>query len=153
MRLASFQVNGRASYGAVTGSGIVDLGRKLGSKYPTLLDLIRGQGLADARAAAGGAPDHALNDVTLKPPVPGAEKIICVGINYADRNAEYKDNRQASKYPNLFVRFPGSFVGHDEALVRPKVSDKLDYEGEIALVIGREGRNVPREKALDMVAG
>jgi len=153
MRLASFQVNGRASYGAVTGSGIVDLGRKLGSKYPTLLDLIRAQRVADARAAAGGAPDHALKDVTLAPPGPGAEKIICVGINYADRNAEYKDNRQASKYPNLFVRFPGSFVGHDEALVRPKVSEKLDYEGEIALVIGREGRNVPREKALDMVAG
>jgi 2-keto-4-pentenoate hydratase/2-oxohepta-3-ene-1,7-dioic acid hydratase in catechol pathway len=153
MRLASFQVNGRATYGAVTGSGIVDLGRKLGSKYPTLLDLIRTQGLADAKTAAGGTPDHALKDVTLKPPVPGAEKIICVGINYADRNAEYKDNRQASNYPNLFVRFPGSFVGHDEALVRPKVSEKLDYEGEIALVIGREGRNVPREKALDMVAG
>jgi 2-keto-4-pentenoate hydratase/2-oxohepta-3-ene-1,7-dioic acid hydratase in catechol pathway len=153
MRLASFQVNGRASYGAVTGSGVVDLGRKLASKYPTLLDLIRAQGLADARAAAGGTADHALKDVTLEPPVPGAEKIICVGINYADRNAEYKDNRQASKYPNLFVRFPGSFVGHDEALVRPKVSEKLDYEGEVALVIGREGRNVPRETALDMVAG
>jgi 2-keto-4-pentenoate hydratase/2-oxohepta-3-ene-1,7-dioic acid hydratase in catechol pathway len=156
MRLATYEVNGRVSYGAVTGSGVVDLGRKL--KAPTLLDLIRAQaigaaGAGEVRAAATAKADHALNDITLLPPLPGAEKIICVGINYADRNAEYKDNRQASKYPNLFVRFPGSFVGHDQPLVRPKVSDKLDYEGEIVLVIGREGRNVPRERALDLVAG
>src|SRR5687768_12095111 len=117
MRLASFQVNGRVSYGALTGGGIVDLGRKLGGKYPTLLDLIRAQGFGDARAAAAGAADHMLEDLSLLPPLPGAEKIICVGINYADRNAEYKDNRQGSKYPNLFVRFPGSFVGHDQPLV------------------------------------
>jgi len=152
LRLATFKAGGRVSYGAVTDGGIIDLGRKL-TKYPTLLDVLRAGALGEARAAAGGAADHALKDIALLPPVPGAEKIICVGINYADRNAEYKDNRQASKYPNLFVRFPGSFVGHDEALVRPKVSDKLDYEGEVALVIGREGRNVPREKALSMVFG
>jgi 2-keto-4-pentenoate hydratase/2-oxohepta-3-ene-1,7-dioic acid hydratase in catechol pathway len=151
MRLATFEVNGRSSYGAVTDSGVIDLGRKL--KHPTLLDLLRAQALGEAKKAATGAADHALKDVKLQPPVPNAEKIICVGINYADRNAEYNDNRQASKYPNLFVRFPGSFVGHNQALVRPKVSEKLDYEGEIALVIGREGRNVARERALDMVAG
>jgi 2-keto-4-pentenoate hydratase/2-oxohepta-3-ene-1,7-dioic acid hydratase in catechol pathway len=151
MRLATFEVNGRTSYGAVTDSGVIDLSRKL--KHATLLDLLRAQALDEAKKAATGAADHALKDVVLQPPVPNAEKIICVGINYADRNAEYKDNRQASKYPNLFVRFPGSFVGHDQALVRPKVSDKLDYEGEVVLVIGREGRNVPRERALDMVAG
>jgi 2-keto-4-pentenoate hydratase/2-oxohepta-3-ene-1,7-dioic acid hydratase in catechol pathway len=150
MRLATFSVNGRTSYGAVTHNGIVDLGRKL--KYPTLLDLIRAGAIGEARAAAGPA-DHALDAVTLLPPVPGAEKIICVGINYADRNAEYADNRQQGKYPNLFVRFPGSFVGHNGALVRPKVSEKLDYEGEIVLVIGREGRHIPRERALDHVAG
>jgi 2-keto-4-pentenoate hydratase/2-oxohepta-3-ene-1,7-dioic acid hydratase in catechol pathway len=151
MRLATFRVNGRTSYGAVTGNGIVDLGRKL--KYPSLLDLIRAGAIGEARAAATGPADHALKDVTLLPPVAGAEKIICVGINYADRNAEYSDNRQQGKYPNLFVRFPGSFVGHDQALVRPKVSEKLDYEGEIVLVIGREGRHIPRERALDLVVG
>ena len=93
MRLASFQVNGRASYGAVTGSSIVDLGRKLAGKYPALLDLIRAQAFGEARAAAAGAADHALEDLTFLPPLPGGEKIICVGINYADRNAEYSDNR------------------------------------------------------------
>src|SRR5512133_732144 len=151
MRLATFAVNGRVSYGAVTGAGIVDLGRQIGGQYPTLVDLLRADALDAARSVAGA--DHALEDVTLLPPLPGGEKIICVGINYADRNAEYRDDRQQSKYPNLFVRFPGSFVGHEQPLVRPKVSEKLDYEGEIALVIGREGRNVPRERARDMIGG
>jgi 2-keto-4-pentenoate hydratase/2-oxohepta-3-ene-1,7-dioic acid hydratase in catechol pathway len=151
MHLATFSVNGRKSYGVVAGDGIVDLGKL--TKYPTLLDLMRAGAIDEARAAATGSADHALDAVTLLPPVPQPEKIICVGINYADRNAEYSDNRQQGKYPNLFVRFPGSFVGHGEALVRPKVSEKLDYEGEIVLVIGREGRNIPRERALDHVMG
>jgi len=145
-------VKGRVSYGAVSDAGIVDLGRRL-TKYPALVDLLRAGALDEARSAGADKPDHALTDVEFLPPLPGAEKIICVGINYADRNAEYKDNRQQSKYPNLFVRFPGSFVGHGQPLVRPKVSDKLDYEGEVVLVIGRQGRNVPREQALAMVAG
>jgi 2-keto-4-pentenoate hydratase/2-oxohepta-3-ene-1,7-dioic acid hydratase in catechol pathway len=152
MRLATFAVKGRVSYGAVTDAGIVDLGRRL-TKYPALIDLIRADALGEAKRAAAAKPDHALADVELLPPLPGAEKIICVGINYADRNAEYGDNRQQSKYPNLFVRFPGSFVGHGQPLVRPKVSERLDYEGEIVLVIGRAGRNVPREGALAMIAG
>lgn len=152
MRLATFSVNGRVSYGAVTDAGVVDLGRRL-TKYPALVDLIRADALGEAQRATTTQADHALADVELLPPLPGAEKIICVGINYADRNAEYADNRQQSKYPNLFVRFPGSFVGHGQPLVRPKVSDKLDYEGEIVLVIGREGRNVPRERALAMIGG
>ncbi|MFL6975525.1 MAG: fumarylacetoacetate hydrolase family protein [Xanthobacteraceae bacterium] len=152
MRLATFSVNGRISYGAVTDVGVVDLGRRL-TKYPALVDLIRADALGEAQRGATTQADHALADVEFLPPLPGAEKIICVGINYADRNAEYADNRQQSKYPNLFVRFPGSFVGHGQPLVRPKVSEKLDYEGEIVLVIGREGRNVPRERALAMIGG
>ena len=152
MRLATFSVNGRISYGAVTDAGVVDFGRRL-TKYPALVDLIRADALGEAQRATTTQADHALADVELLPPLPGAEKIICVGINYADRNAEYADNRQQSKYPNLFVRFPGSFVGHGQPLVRPKASDKLDYEGEIVLVIGRQGRNVPRERALAMIGG
>jgi 2-keto-4-pentenoate hydratase/2-oxohepta-3-ene-1,7-dioic acid hydratase in catechol pathway len=153
MRLATFRINQHISYGAVTDRGIIDFRQKLGAKYPALVDLLRAGALGEAQAAAHGDPHHALKDVALLPPLPGAEKIICVGINYADRNAEYKDNRQQSKYPNLFVRFPGSFVGHEAPLVRPKASDKLDYEGEIVLVIGREGRHIARERALEHVAG
>ena len=152
MRLATFKADGRISYGAVTDGGIVDLGRRL-AKYPTLLDLLRAQAIAAARAAASAAPDHHVRAVELLPPIPAPDKIICVGINYPDRGAEYKDGREAPKYPNLFCRFPTSLVGSGQPIVRPKVSDRLDYEGEVVLVIGREGRHVPRESALSMIGG
>jgi 2-keto-4-pentenoate hydratase/2-oxohepta-3-ene-1,7-dioic acid hydratase in catechol pathway len=152
MKLASFKVDGRNSFGAVVGAGIIDLGRKL-PKYSTLVDLLRAQALPEARAAATGQPDHRLEDVTLLPPVLAPDKIICVGINYPERSAEYKDGREAPKYPNLFCRFPTSLVGSGQPIVRPKVSDKFDYEGEVLLVIGKEGRHVPRESALSMIAG
>ena len=152
MRLASFRLNGRTSYGAVTDGGIIDLGRKL-SKYPTLLEVFRAQAMAEARAAATGPADCQLKDVELLPPIPAPDKNICVGINYPDRSAEYKDGREAPKYPNLFCRFPTSLVGAEAPIVRPKVSDKFDYEGEIVLVIGKEGRHVPREQALGMIGG
>src|SRR3954452_6707135 len=109
MRLASFSVNGRTSYGVVTDSGIIDLGKKL--KYPTLLDVFRAGAGAEARAAAGGAADHQMKDAELLRPITTPEKIICVAINYPERSAEYKDNREQPKSPNLFCRFPGSLVG------------------------------------------
>ncbi len=156
-RLASFRIRGRNSFGAVIDAGMVDLGGRLGGKYRSALEVIRAgeQGLTDARAASAARfADYRLDEVEFLPPVPGAEKIICVGINYPDRAAEYKDApRETPKYPNLFVRFPDSLVGHGQALVKPKVSDKFDYEGEIVLVIGREGRAVPREQATGMIYG
>ena len=97
--------------------------------------------------------DYRLSEVEFLPPVLAPEKIICVGINYPERSAEYKDGREKPKYPNLFVRFPDSLVGHQQPLVRPKASEKFDYEGEIVLVIGRQARNVPREQALSLVYG
>jgi 2-keto-4-pentenoate hydratase/2-oxohepta-3-ene-1,7-dioic acid hydratase in catechol pathway len=154
MRLATFSVTGKHSYGAVIGSGVVDLGARIGNKYPTLIELIRARALHEAKSVAENTvPDHRLDQVQLLPPVPGAEKILCVGINYPERSAEYKDAREKPKYPNLFVRFPGSLVGHEEPILRPKVSEQFDYEGEIVLVIGKEGRNVPRERALEHVFG
>ena len=154
MRLASFKVNGRPSYGAVTDGGIIDLGRKL-TKYPTLLDVFRAEAIGEARAAATGQADHRLADVEMLPPLLAPEKIICVGINYPERATEYKDRAAAEKpkYPNLFCRFPGSLVGHGAPIVRPKVSEKFDYEGEIVLVIGREGRHVPQDRALGLIGG
>ncbi|MEA2939379.1 MAG: hypothetical protein QOC56_2883 [Alphaproteobacteria bacterium] len=152
MRLASFKTKGRASYGAVTDGGIVDLGSRL-QNHPTLLDVFRAGAMAQARAAAGGAVDHALADVEFLPPIPAPEKIICVGINYPERNAEYKDSREPPKYPNLFCRFPPSLVGHGQPIVRPKVSDKFDYEGEVVLVIGKAGRHIPTERALSHIGG
>jgi 2-keto-4-pentenoate hydratase/2-oxohepta-3-ene-1,7-dioic acid hydratase in catechol pathway len=151
MRLASFRANGRISYGAVVGDGLIDLGRKL--KYPGLLELFRAGALGEARAAATGPADVAIKDVQLLPPILTPEKHICVGINYPDRSAETKDGREAPKYPNLFCRFASSLVGSGQSIVRPKVSDKFDYEGEIVLVIGRVGRHVPQDRALSMIGG
>jgi 2-keto-4-pentenoate hydratase/2-oxohepta-3-ene-1,7-dioic acid hydratase in catechol pathway len=153
MRFATFSVKGKTSYGLVDGDDITDLGARIGDNYPTLLDLIRVWGSRDVRLERVGKSDFKLNEVQLLPPIPGADKIICVGINYPERNAEYKDGKEPPKYPNLFVRFPGSLVGHEQPILRPKVSEKFDYEGEIVLVIGKEGRNVPRERALEHVFG
>jgi 2-keto-4-pentenoate hydratase/2-oxohepta-3-ene-1,7-dioic acid hydratase in catechol pathway len=156
-RLTSFRVHGRNSFGAVTDAGMVDLGGRLGGRYRSALDVIRAgeQGLIDARAASATRfADYRLEEVEFLPPVLQPEKIICVGINYPERAEEYKDApREKPKYPNLFVRFPGSLVGHGQAVVKPAISDKFDYEGEIVLVIGREGRNVPREKANGLIYG
>jgi 2-keto-4-pentenoate hydratase/2-oxohepta-3-ene-1,7-dioic acid hydratase in catechol pathway len=153
MRLASYNVRNRSSYGAVVGDGVVDLRLRFGPRYPTLVDLLRGDALNQARAELRGVrPDYALADVELLPPLVAPEKILCIGINYANRNADFGDP-DIPKYPSMFFRAPTSLVAHSKPLVRPKVSDQLDYEGEIALVIGRAGRHVPRERALEHVAG
>ena len=151
MKLATFSAGGRTSYGAVVGDGIVDLAMRL--SHPTLLDLLRAGALGEAKVAAGEKPDVALADATLHPPVHAPEKILCIGVNYANRNEEYKDGSEQAKYPSMFFRTPGSFVGSGEPLVKPSVTQQFDYEGEIALVIGREGRRIPKEKAHEHIAG
>src|SRR5207302_276285 len=147
MKLASFKAGSRTSYGAVTDGGIIDLGRKL-TQYPTLLDLFRAQALAQARAAATGRPDYQIKDVEMLPPILAPEKNICVGINYPDRSAEYKDGRDAPKYPNLFCRFPSLLVGTDQLIVRPKFWDKLVYEGKSGLVICCDARHFTLERVV-----
>jgi 5-carboxymethyl-2-hydroxymuconate isomerase len=151
MRFASFRHGIRESWGMIAADGVVDLG--VGPcAFASLLDAIRAGGLEDC-ASLARKPDYSFEDITFLPPVRSPDKIICVGVNYANRNAEYKDESAAPKYPSLFVRFPGSFVGHKQPLVRPRLSHKLDYEGEIVLVIGKAGRAIPRDRALDMICG
>jgi 2-keto-4-pentenoate hydratase/2-oxohepta-3-ene-1,7-dioic acid hydratase in catechol pathway len=153
MRLASFTIRGRPSYGAVIGDGIVDLRVRFGGRFASLLDLLRGQGLEEAKATVAGVRvDYPLSDVTLLLPVTAPEKILCIGINYANRNKDY-DEAEIPKYPSMFFRVPGSLAGHGQAIVRPKVSEQFDYEGEIAIVIGLEGRHIAREAALAHIAG
>jgi 2-keto-4-pentenoate hydratase/2-oxohepta-3-ene-1,7-dioic acid hydratase in catechol pathway len=133
---------------------MIDLGRRLSPHYPNLLQLLRADAIGAAKSVAADATaDHALADIQWEPPVLGGEKFLCIGVNYADRNAEYKDGSEAPKYPSMFFRVPGSLVGHGQAIVRPKVSQQLDYEGEIAIVIGRGGRHISRERALGHIAG
>ena len=152
-RLATFTADGVTKYGAVTDRGIVDLSARFGKNYPTLREAIADRAL-DKLAEAGTkhAPDIALDAIAWQPPIPAPEKIICIGVNYPDRNAEYKDGSDAPKYPSMFMRTPRSFVGHDVPLVRPHISQQLDYEGEAVLVIGKTGRHISEAKALDHIA-
>ncbi len=152
-RLATYSVNGSTRYGAVLDGGIVDLSARFGTKYPTLREVITAGALMKLAEDAGRlAPDHAPEAVTWLPPIPSPEKIICIGVNYPDRNAEYKDGTDAPKYPSMFMRTPRSFVGHDTPLVRPRASVQLDYEGELVIVIGKPGRHIPESASLDHIA-
>ena len=152
MRLASYNLRGRPSFGAVVGDGIVDLRARL-SRFATLLEVFRAQALDQAKAAiAGVRPDVPLTEVELLPPLPAPEKILCIGINYANRERDY-DFAEPPKYPSMFYRAPNSVVGSGSTLIRPKISEQLDYEGEIAMVIGRECKHVPKESALSVIAG
>lgn len=154
MKLLRFTENdsvGNARIGVLEESGIVEL-----KGIQSLEELLANDDFLDvvqAAIKAGGNQRIALEAVRLLPPMTRPEKIWCIGVNYQERNEEYKDNSELPKYPSLFVRNTGSFVGHDGALVRPRVSEQLDYEGELVLVIGKKGRHIPRENALDHVAG
>ena len=154
MRLLSYILDGEPRYGAAADGGVVDLSRRIGRDCPDLKSLIARDGLELARKAiAGEKPDHALDQLTLLPPISSPEKLWCIGVNYMDRNAEYKDNSDLPKYPSLFVRSPSSVVGSGQPIEKPKVSDELDYEGELVLVIGKQGRHIPREKAWSHIFG
>jgi len=153
MKLASYIVRGRESFGAVMGEGVVDLKTRLAPKYSDIVDLLRAGGIRAALAASHDVrADFPLSELTLLPPVVHPEKILCIGINYANRNADYGD-QDAPKYPSIFYRAASSLVAHGKPIVRPRESEQLDYEGEIALVIGRSGRRIPQDEALDHVAG
>lgn len=153
MKLASYKVRGRESFGAIVGDGVVDLKTRLAPNFPSLLDLLRDGGLPAAREAAQGVrADFSQSEIELLKPVVNPEKILCIGINYSDRNADFGDP-EVPKYPSMFFRVPNSLVAHGQPIIRPRESEQLDYEAEIALVVGRAGRRIRREDALDHVAG
>ncbi len=152
-RLLSFTAEGRARWGAVSGDRVVDLSARYGDNYPNLRGVIEAEALLRlADISAGLEADYALADIRYDIPLPSPEKIICVGVNFPDRNAEYKDGQEAPPNPSLFIRFPRSFTGHDRALIRPPESLQLDYEGEIVVVIGKTGRRIPEAAALEHIA-
>jgi 2-keto-4-pentenoate hydratase/2-oxohepta-3-ene-1,7-dioic acid hydratase in catechol pathway len=153
MRLISFEHAGKESYGAIKDMAVVDLGRRL-ARARTLRDLIAGGLVDEAEAiAARENGDIALDAVRVERPIPVPGKVLCIGINYRDRNAEYKDGSEQPKHPSVFVRFPSSFVAHGAPLMRPPETKQFDYEGEIVLVIGRSGRRIARERAMEHVFG
>ena len=152
-RFVSFSVGGKSGYGLVSGSGLIDLSKRYASTWPTLREVIEASALVRLADEAGGLPaDISLDDIRFEIPVPAPEKIICVGVNFPDRNEEYKDGQAAPSNPSLFIRFPRSFTGHGQPLIRPPESPQLDYEGEIVIVIGKGGRRIPEASALDHIA-
>jgi len=151
MRLASFRTAQGASYGAVTNQGIVDLGRRLGNRYSDLRTLLERDGLEEARKATGSAADYKESDVTWLPVIPNPDKIVCVGLNYEEHRQE--TGRDKTEQPALFLRLAESQVGHRQPILRPRESKNLDYEAEIAVVIGRAGRRISQKDSWNHIAG
>lgn len=151
MRFLTFNINDKQSWGMSDGKSVTDLGARLGHD---LKHWITANSLPQVMDKAEGFDtDYSIDEIEFDLPVPNPEKIVCIGVNYANRNAEYKDNSDLPGYPSVFLRYPDSFTGHGQNLVRPPESDKLDYEGEIVLVIGKGGRRIPQETALEHIAG
>ena len=152
MRLTSFVRNGVPSYGCIVDDEIVDLGRHFGVRAPDLKALIASGLLREAEVYAGAAEERLqLADLQLLPVIPNPGRIVCVGLNYHDHVAE--TGRLVTAHPTLFLRTPESQAAHGEELLLPAESSQLDYEGEIAIVVGKPGRRIELERAMEHVAG
>ncbi|MFN4165899.1 MAG: fumarylacetoacetate hydrolase family protein [Ferrovibrio sp.] len=152
MKVVSFVRNGKSSYGVVSGDGIVDVGAKLGGKYADLVAVLKAGALAEVESAAKGVTaDMKLDGTTLLPVVPNPGKIVCVGVNYDEHRREM--GREPPGHPTIFVRFPESQVAHNQPLLKPAESDKLDYEAELAVIIGKRGYKVSENDAFSIIAG
>ena len=152
MKLISFERDGRAGFGAVVDGGVVDLDAALDGRYADLQALLAADALGQARSALQGRqPDFALDSVVLLPVIPNPGKIWCCGLNYGEHVRE--TNREITEQPTFFLRVADSQVGHGQAIVRPKESQQLDYEAEIAVIIGKPGRRIAEADAWDHIAG
>ena len=154
MRLVNFAIDGYRSFGSIRDGGVIDLKARLRSAATDLIAFMRAGGLSAARDVdASAGPDHALKDVKLLKPADRDTRYFCIGVNYPDRNEEYKDGSERPKYPSIFMRTHSSFCAHEEPIVRPRESEQLDYEGEIVLVLGRGGRRIAQAQALAHICG
>lgn len=151
MKLLSYRHGGQDCYGIATDDGVIDATRSLGDRFPDLKAALAG-GMADLAALAeGGTVDHGLDEIEFLPTIPNPDKIVCVGLNYATHIKE--TGRSDSDYPVLFTRFANTQIGHQQPMIRPKNSDIFDYEGEMAVIIGKAGRHIAPERAFDHIAG
>ena len=151
MRWLSFLRQGRESFGYVTadGAGVVDVGSR--SDHADLKSAIAAADLSGLAATSGDVADLALSEVDYLPTITRPDKILCVGLNYKAHQEE--TGRGGEGFPTIFVRFAAAQIGHEQPMVRPFESNTLDFEGEIALVIGKPGRRIKRAHALEHVAG
>jgi 2-keto-4-pentenoate hydratase/2-oxohepta-3-ene-1,7-dioic acid hydratase in catechol pathway len=154
LKLINFRAEGRESVGALGSQGIIDLGARLGHEVTDALTFIRSGLMGPARSiAASDQSDYALADVQILKPVGRDTRYFCIGVNYPERNEEYKDGSERPKYPSLFMRSHTSLTAHGEPILRPRESEQLDYEGEIVVLIGAGGRRIKPETALSHVFG
>jgi 2-keto-4-pentenoate hydratase/2-oxohepta-3-ene-1,7-dioic acid hydratase in catechol pathway len=151
MKFASFEIDGRTSWGLVEGEAIADLGAVLRERFHDLKSAIAANALAEAAASATKATRHALSDITWLPVIPNPDKILCIGLNYEMHRKE--TGRAEVENPTVFARFANSQTGHLSDIIRPRVSTDLDFEGELALVIGKAGRYIARQDAWAHIAG
>ena len=152
MKLLSFEVQGSQRFGVWVAGGVVDMTQRLGGRFPDLLSVLQADALPEIAAALEGAkPDFALERITFLPVIPQPPKIICIGINYEEHRSEI--GREPSLKPPVFARFSNSQVGHLGTIPLPPESEKLDYEGEIAVIIGKAGRRIPSDQVWKHVAG
>jgi 2-keto-4-pentenoate hydratase/2-oxohepta-3-ene-1,7-dioic acid hydratase in catechol pathway len=151
MKFVSYRVGDRDSYGLVVGDGVVDLGKRLPGAKSTLKGLIASGELASAKKFATEKPDHKLAVIEFCPVIPDPDKILAIGLNYATHIKE--TGRDTPKQPMVFFRYPNACVGHLQPMIRPKASERLDFEGELALIIGAGGRHIPKARAFDHIAG
>ena len=149
--LISFIYEGSHRFGSVEGERVTDLSADFAGRFANL-SAAANAGALDELFMAKGQATLALDEVKLLAPLGAPGKIVCVGVNFPDRNAEYRDGQASQLNPSLFVRFPSGFVGHGDDLVRPPESEQLDYEGEIAIVVGRAGRRIAEADAWDHIA-
>ncbi len=152
MKFISYTQEGAPGFGAVVDGGVVGLTNRLAPDLKSLKQALQNALLADAsHYVAGRPPEFAWSDLSLLPVIPDPGKILCIGLNYETHRAETR--RPDVAYPTIFTRFADSQVAHRQALIKPAVSDHLDYEGELAVIIGRAGRNIEESRALAHVAG
>jgi 2-keto-4-pentenoate hydratase/2-oxohepta-3-ene-1,7-dioic acid hydratase in catechol pathway len=151
MRLATFKVGETATWGTIEGESALDLGSVLGDRFPDLKSLIAQGGYREAQDASASAPRYSLEDLEWLPVVPNPEKLFCVGLNYEMHRKE--TGRAEVSHPTIFIRFANTQTGHLSDIVRPGVSTQLDFEGELALIIGKHGRYISRDRAFDHIAG
>jgi len=152
MKLISFTLAGMPSYGAVQGDGVVELAPHFGARAPDLKSLLAA-GLAGEAQAFASQQQATLryDDLALLPVIPNPGKIVCVGLNYGEHVRE--TGREVTESPTLFLRVPASQAAHHEAIILPPESARLDYEGEIAVVIGKGGRRIAEADAWSHIAG
>lgn len=152
MKLISYTRLGQAGFGVLTEGGVIALAGRLDRTITTLRQAIAGDLLREIRSFAKDRPaELALSDVTLLPVIPDPAKILCIGLNYETHRHE--TGRPVAQYPSVFTRFADTQIAHGQAIVKPDVSNALDYEGELAVVIGRGGRNIAEKDTLAHVAG